>query len=62
MYDFTYHRPSSLDDAAVDARIRALDTGGAGAREIASTVAAESQRPRREVYTRVLAIRQGRSA
>lgn len=50
---------SALDDAALDARIRELADGGAGAREIAATLAAESRRPRREVYSRVLALRAG---
>jgi len=50
---------SVLDDAALDARIRELADGGAAAREIAATLAAESRRPRREVYSRVLALRAG---
>jgi 16S rRNA (cytidine1402-2'-O)-methyltransferase len=50
---------NALDDAALDVRIRELADGGAGVREIATTLAAESRRPRREVYSRVIALRDG---
>jgi 16S rRNA (cytidine1402-2'-O)-methyltransferase len=50
---------AGLDDAALDARILELAEGGAGSREIATTLAAETRRPRKEVYSRVLALRSG---
>lgn len=45
------------DDEAVDARIDALLAGGLDARRVRDVVAAETGRPRREVYARVLARR-----
>lgn len=50
-------RPEATDDAAVDARIAALLAEGHDARRVRDVVAAETGRPRREVYARVLAAR-----
>jgi len=49
--------PAGLADADLDARIRELLAGGERARDIAAVLAAESHRPRREVYARVVALR-----
>ena len=42
--------------ADLDARIRALRAGGLGTREIATALARETGRPRREIYQRALAL------
>ena len=46
-----------MDDAGVDAAIRAGLAAGEGAKDIAARLVAESGRPRRELYARVLALR-----
>lgn len=48
---------AAVDDDALDGQIRALLASGSGAREIAAALAPEIARPRREVYSRVVAIR-----
>jgi len=45
-----------LDDGEVDQAVRQRLSAGQGAREIASALAAETGRPRREVYARVIAV------
>ena len=52
-------RPSAatpMDQEALDAGIRARLSEGESARDIATELAAQTGRPRREVYTRVVAI------
>jgi len=46
-----------LDDDVLDEQIRSRLAAGLGAREIAAALAPEINRPRREVYSRVVAIR-----
>jgi 16S rRNA (cytidine1402-2'-O)-methyltransferase len=54
------HRPeerASIDDAALDARIREELSRGLHAKAVAERVAAWSGRPRRELYARVVAMK-----
>ena len=51
-------RDEALSDPELDERIRPLLAAGLGSREIASRLASESGRARRDVYARVVALRE----
>lgn len=51
--------PAGLSGEALDARIRALLDRGHGPKEVAAALAPETEAPRREIYARALALRDG---